>query len=631
MPRPLKTIIKQSVWILFGISLIALGACQTLDPQNHPQPGFAQHYGGSAQHYLKLAEEAATPEKQSLLLQAAGRFLQDHRYDDAEKVLSRVFDEDLLTDQLNEKYLLQANLALQQGRIHAATAELDDIADPNYLNQNQQIAYYHLQAKIQNRLGNALLSAEARMSLDPLLQNFSKRQANRQAIWNNLAKLSLRDLSSQIRSLPYGQLQGWLEISYAFKQYGDDTSLLDHEIKIWQQRYPQHPANTLLPNYHQPNYHPSNNPRQNTAKQNLTPARTYQNGLHVALLLPTKGKLSESAEAIRQGFMASYFQDQENQKAPKSINVYNTDKKNVLAVYKRAIADGSNFIIGPLTKKNVDYLQRQHNLPVQTLALNYGKSENNLPHNLFEFALSPNNEAQQVANRAFQQGYSKALIIAPSGSWGQGVITAFENVWRRNGGEVSDTLIYNKKTNMDQTIKQMLQIDKSNERNNELRRILGKKIYSTPGHRQDIDFIFLVANPAKARQIRPLLNFYYAGKLPVYSTSLVYSGKPAPLEDSDLEGIEFCDIPWLIAPGSREQSAREQMKELMPNASAKQIKLYAFGMDAYTVTQYLVTQPHELAGIDAMTGTLYLDNKHHIFRELPWAKFKKGQPENLPG
>ncbi len=611
---------------------MALGACQTLEPQNHPQPGFAQHYGSSAQQYLKMAQDASSPQKQTLLLQATGRYLQDHDTKSAEQILSTIIDEDLPNDLLNEKYLLEANLHLQQNKIREATQELEDIADPNYLNQSQQIAYYHLQAAIQNHLGNPLLSAEARMSLDPLLQNFSKKQTNRQAIWDDLNQLSLRDLSSQIRSLPYGQLQGWLEISYAFKQYADDSALLNHEIGIWQQRYPQHPANTLLPNYHQPSFQ-----RPNVARVQLTqpliPTSSHQDGLHIALLLPTSSKLSDSAEAIRQGFMAGYFQDQYNQNAPKSINVYDTDNKNILTVYKQAIKDGSNLIIGPLTKKNVNHLQKQRTLPVPTLALNDGKGEGRLPHNLYEFALSPKNEAEQAANYALAQNYRRALIIAPSSSWGQGVVNAFEHAWQQQGGKVSEVLAYSKKTNMDQAIKQALQIDQSIERNNELQKILGKKIKSTPQHRQDIDFIFLVANPTKARQIRPLLNFYYAGELPIYSTSLVYSGKPNPLQDKDLEGIQFFDIPWLIAPNETIRAAQQQMSELMPNATPKQTRLYAFGMDAYKMAQYLAHQPNQIVGVEAMTGVLYLDNKQQIFRELPFATFHKGQPiqENPSG
>ena len=303
--------LKQFIWILFGLSLIALGACQTLEPQNHPHPGLAQHYDASAQQYLNMAEEATPPQKQALILQAAGRYLQEHNQESAAQLLSTLDNESLPTDLNHEKSLLLTHLALQQGRVDLAALTLENIQEIAALNTNQQVAYYHLLASIEKQQGHALLSAEAKMSLDPLLQNFSQRQTNRQAIWHDLNQLSLRDLASQVHSLPYGQLQGWLEISYAFKQYGDDSTLLDHEIKLWQQRYPQHPANTLLPNYHQPSFQPQHPANHRHSPPVITPNH-FQNGIHVALLLPKSGTLAESGEAIRQGFMASYFADQES-------------------------------------------------------------------------------------------------------------------------------------------------------------------------------------------------------------------------------------------------------------------------------------------------------------------------------
>src|SRR5690554_7108230 len=79
-----------------------------------------------------------------------------------------------------------------------------------------------------------------------------------------------------------------------------------------------------------------------------------------------------------------------------------------------------------------------------------------------------------------------------------------------------------------------------------MRRLLRQSTEFEPRRRQDADWLFLVALPQQARQIKPTLAFNFASDLPVYSTSHVYSGEPNPSKDRDLNGIVFCDTPWLL-------------------------------------------------------------------------------------
>lgn len=619
-----KLIFNYLICAILALALPGIAAAR----QNQPDAGFPRYYGSSAQQYLKRAKQAGASEKQIYYLYAAGRYLQERNPQPAKELLNAISEANLPQELVADKTLLRSNLALQTNQTQAASSFLDEINEPNQLSQHQRVAYYELQARIQDKLGNSLLGAEARMSLDPLLESGNSRQFNRQAIWQELNHLSLRDLATQIHSLPYGQLQGWLEIVYNFKQYADDQKLLDHELAIWQQRYPQHPANTLLPNYQShTEVQVKKNQKYTTHKvvDSAPVISPIDDGMHVAILLPTSGKLTARSEAIRQGFMAAHFQHQKDPKAPKSINVYDTAGKDVVEVYRQAVKDGNNFVVGPLTKTNVQAMQKYQRLPVKTLALNYGKSDG-MAENLYEFALSPKNEAQQAAVIAKNQGFQRALVIAPSGAWGESIAQTFKDIWQQTDGDVSDILLYDNKTDLNQAIKEILHVDKSIERKNEIARITRHKIFTTPKARQDIDFIFLVATPMDARQVRPLLKFYYAGNVPIYATSMIYSGQPNPLQDKDLDGIQFCDIPWNIAPNPQVAKAQEQMQQLIPGADAEFGKLFAFGLDAYSLVQYLATGSGDVVGLHGMTGTLFLDQQHRIFRQLPWAIFKHGQP-----
>ncbi|HRE30628.1 MAG TPA: penicillin-binding protein activator, partial [Candidatus Berkiella sp.] len=65
-------------------------------------------------------------------------------------------------------------------------------------------------------------------------------------------------------------------------------------------------------------------------------------------------------------------------------------------------------------------------------------------------------------------------------------------------------------------------------------------------HRQDVDVIVMAAPPAQARQLKPLFDFYYAEDVPVLATSSIYSGSQNPRSDRDVNGVVFCDMPWLL-------------------------------------------------------------------------------------
>jgi hypothetical protein len=135
--------------------------------------------------------------------------------------------------------------------------------------------------------------------------------------------------------------------------------------------------------------------------------------------------------------------------------------------------------------------------------------------------------------------------------------------------------------------------------------------------------IFLLAYPSKARQIMPLLKYYYAGDVPVYATSSVYGGNANALKDKDLDGVIFCDIPWVFAHQMGSRNWPEQLNSYN--------RLYALGMDSYA----LATQLNQLilfpadGSRDDTTGTLYLKPSQQVARVLEWGQFRQGLAHSL--
>lgn len=358
-------------------------------------------------------------------------------------------------------------------------------------------------------------------------------------------------------------------------------------------------------------------------------AKEYPAPTHLALLLPLTGPTAAPAQAVLNGFLAAYYQN--NAMTTATIKVYDTTGTNILAEYQQAVKDGADFIIGPLTKTNVQLLVDKASIKVPTLALNYTVNADSVPSKLYQFALSPENDAQAIAIHAAQRGYHHAITLTPDGQWGANIAQAFSKQWLAQHDTIVASLAFTVDDGLNDSVAALLNSDQSTSRQENLQWMLKDKLSFTPRRRQDFDMIFLNALPAQAQQILPLLRFYYAGNVPVYATSQIYNGIPNPSRDKDLDGIQFLIMPWAIAPTPAAQAQRAQLQNLW-NANFKQYSLlYAFGMDAYALVQHL-PEFKNIAGFTVMgnTGKLSFTEHNRFVSELQWAKFENGVPILLP-
>ena len=343
-----------------------------------------------------------------------------------------------------------------------------------------------------------------------------------------------------------------------------------------------------------------------------TPNNPKEN--QIALLLPLNGAMGGPGRAVRDGFMASYYQSVQSGQTDLKVRVYDTSQGNINTIYQRAIQEGAGYVVGPLEKDKVQQIARLP-VPVTTLALNYTTTPYRL-ENFYEFGLSPLDEAAQAAQFAYENGHRSAAVIAPAGAWGNGVAQAFRGELQRLGGHVTAQYFYSPSQDIGSYLRQMLQVDDSPAHEQRMKTLLGRELLPEEHRRQDIDMIFLVALPAKARQITPMLRFYYAGDLPVYSIASVYSGIPAPSFDQDLNGVSFDDIPWIFNPEATKLSR-------FP-------RLYALGNDAFM----MITRAYQWKNstdytVEGRTGVLSMDADHRIHRKSIWAQFRDGHAEMI--
>jgi outer membrane PBP1 activator LpoA protein len=332
---------------------------------------------------------------------------------------------------------------------------------------------------------------------------------------------------------------------------------------------------------------------------------------------------------VRDGFLAMDAANTDPDK-PK-ITVYDTgpDPAKTPEVYEQAVNDGAQFVVGPLGREAAEAVMRQASIRAPTLLLNYTDEEpGSMSKYLFQFGLSPEQEARQAAERAWLDGHRQAAVLYPKTPWGERMMTAWSSHWQRLGGVVVANQAYND-TDVDfsEPIKSLLNITQSEARKEAIEKTVGQKLRFETRARQDIDFIFLAADAKHGRLIKPQLNFFHAARVPVYSTSHIFTGAGDAMRDIDLDGIQFGDMPWMLVGDGKIQELRQTLQRDWPHVHTDLDRLYALGVDSYAILPHLGRIGMESgARFSGVTSGLSVDQHGRLQRQLLWARFNRGVP-----
>jgi outer membrane PBP1 activator LpoA protein len=171
----------------------------------------------------------------------------------------------------------------------------------------------------------------------------------------------------------------------------------------------------------------------------------------------------------------------------------------------------------------------------------------------------------------------------------------------------------------------------STQRSQALTRTLSRNLEFEPRRRQDIDFLFLIAKPAKARQLVPQLKFYRSGRLAIIATSHAYTGYQDPQKDIDLNRLIIGDVPWVFDEIAISDATYTALSASHPENFNRLKRLYALGVDAYHLIFELNTLSHDsTSSFNGATGEISIDQLGYIMRETRWGKFGEGILQILP-
>lgn len=546
---------------------------------------------------MQTADQSEGLQHDQALLKAAKILIRQYELDKAQ-VLLRSIDFKKSDDDASDYHTTWALWYLASKQPWKAITELKAVTFPPGMPNQEKVATMDLLANAYAANHQQLSAMQLRIEISNDWQDADKKQLNDQAIW--IAALALTDQQRQIAldDKPKEPLLGWLTLAGIAHQAEQHDPTWLNALQTFEKEHPQHPALTFID----------------------TDVLKRQPIQQIALLVPMQGPLGAQGQAIYHGMLTAYYAAAEPK--PK-LTLYSTDNQDITKLYRQAVKEGADMVIGPLDKQRVRALSDE-TLTVPTIFLNTVNETIDAKAPVLQFALSPIDEAKQISQHLWDKGYRQIMVVAVKGNWGEQLAENFKDAWEKEGGQLADTLLLDEDTTTwAKQIRAAMGVDASQGRIWGVRKALHTPVRSTPTRRDDIDAICLLTTPSQSRHIVPLLRFYYAGHLPLYALSQTDPGYALnPNYYRDLQNVHLPTTAWMAAPDALPapyRSLYESAEKHWPEAFKHHRPFFGLGMDAYTISQQwlaFLALPH--FSIEGASGRLLRQGTQEVHRDLAW-------------
>jgi len=589
-------------------------------PQSQGQTSPAElarrgNHTAAARAYRNLAARATGIQRDKYYLESADQWFQARRFEEAQAdlyAINRALDS---TAQVR-KILLETRIAIELDEPTRALRVINGLNPQD----SGEIArpYYVLKGMALFDLGRITEGTENFLKRDEFLRTEGARGDNQRRLWTELKEVMAAGHSDDYSDADE-ETAAWISLAEAVTN-ARSVRAQQAAIDAWREQYPDNTAFAFalrdLPEIAE---------RPRNAQANFGDVQS------IGVLLPMSGRLGRAGDIIKQGIMAA------NQSTGNRYELAFYDSgSDVFGAYGQALSAGVDAIIGPLDKNNITALSsRFGEVPVLSLnrafdnSLNFNLSEllnptvdedGNVISNtsvdsdidsgpqypgLLQFGLAPEDEARNAALAALNNGHTQMVTFTPSNEWGDRVLASFAQAFVQGGGRIVEHASYNTRDkDHSATIKGLLNLDESQQRFASLSALVGEVEFE-PRRRQDIDGIFVAAQAAQGRLIRPQLKFHYASRVPVYATSAIYAAHAT--RNKDLDGVSLPLSAW----------------EADPFTSNPNLAILA-GVDNQAAGE--VSDNPEENVYRGLTGILQVDEQGLIRRSSPFVTIRGGQP-----
>jgi uncharacterized protein len=523
-------------------------------------------YSGAAYIFEHMAKDQAGEKRIKSLLSAANYYLLASDLGTASRILQELGPLDAGKFPLQR--ILEADLLLRRGDSSAALSRLGD--PPATGDSYVTYRYYTTLSRIHMARNEEDAALNAMLQLDAMPVGGSYRLANQRAIIALLASMNTGK-RYQLMNSSNRTLAGWAMLADIL-EHSPSPAEKNRRLASWKASYASHPALREL--------------------YDEDAARTAYRGGDIAVLLPMSGVYANASSAIRKGIEVTLAQlPLDTQPALTFI-----DSTNLAAGLQQA--EGASILLGPLTKESVEQVVSSGGYSEMMITLNQVSDYS--PSGVYQFGLSTEVEGAQVAEKAQQDGWRNAAVIYPNAGWGARYLQGFRDRFESLGGNVVVAVRYE-------------------QGEKEFSALMQNVMQTNP------DFVFIVAKPVTARQIRQQVRFYGSSETPVYASSTAYDRRLYGVQDRDFDNVKVPALRWTVpgqdVPYVPSWSTMEAAGDFNPGLA----KFYALGIDALLLA--VNSESLESGGMLAgATGDLSFSNNGIVDRRMMWLHYQGGLP-----
>lgn len=541
----------------------------------------------AAEEYERLAKSERKLREHYQLL-AARTWRDEGDFVELQRVLVLVKLKRLDAGQRLEYDLLSAELAVNAQDFEQALALL---VMPE-LPEQERARQLELRARAEAGLNRPLEAARTRLALAPWL-SADERSGNIDEMISELGKLPAASLLSELAAL-------------------DAAAPMRPYVEVMLQRQKLTPPRVALP---------ANELLDTTAGLDSPAHRPVQK---IALLVPTRGEFAAAGEVIRDGFLAAHFARKDAGK----VQVFDTgaNRKSALAAFQSAIDAGFTQFVGPLERDQVDAVLQARKPQHRVLTLNHAPPGSLSDIDVYRFALAPENDGAAAAESMVGAALKRFIIIGTEEEWSQRVIEAFRVQAEAMGATIvgqarikSGLIDFAESLAPATAMFRPAPIAAAAETTP-----LAAPIEPVAPHDFGVDGVFIAVRATDARLLVPQIKVRGLDVLPIVAAPQIFASAQSAL-DADLNGVSFLDAPWAHNQGDIKPT-RLELIEFLPSA-LQSPRLFAFGMDAYTLVGYLdYLRAHQGSQMPAANGRLRIDPQGRVRRTLSWYRYDNGQP-----
>ena len=593
-----KSFKQRLKWSALAVALsLSLNACTSTTSTTAPNASTVsttQAFSSlelSTAQYQAMVQSADADSRFPAMVLLARSAIVAQDYVTAEATIAQMKAEAITPLQQDEALLIEGLMCMHQGKNTDALFILNRI---NTATLPTAVAsfYYQVSSNVKNnlfrethRVEQLLQATNDRIKLLNYVNPETQRTVALQ-IEQGLQQLPASELTVQLNQNSDPLLKGFIE--FALLDSSQSQKVKQQLVQGWQSKYPEHPLSFAAENL----------AAGITASSNLGAASgldatsgqvvSLKEGDRLAVLLPLSGRFAASVgEPARLGILAALQDRNSNLK----VTFYDTNRMTMEEIASALGQNGTNFIIGPILKPEVDALLST-NITLPAIVFNQPASPR---EQLYYYNLGPDYEGALAASKIYHDGHNSPVVIAPESTRGQRAINGFTQVWQQANTNGPITCRYADINSVQAAL--------------------------TTCPLNNADAIYINATASDVIKVRGVL----PDNTPLYLTDRSYMGLNHSSGELALAGAFLGDMPWLLT----DNALKKDLMATLPQADAQVQRIFASAYDSINLAFNLERLHQDRADVlHGISGDLQIGSNGIIEMAPMWVRLGAQRPVN---